>query len=69
MKIKVLGLYALVLLMAVGCQKDITNPVETQPRYDDPGDGDLDVLGYGYDIINGQFTEAGSATRRLNVER
>ena len=65
MKIRILGLYALVLLMTVGCQKDIKDPVETQPRYADAGDGGLDVLGYGYDIINGQFATAESATRRI----
>ncbi|MFD2968399.1 hypothetical protein [Sphingobacterium bambusae] len=39
--------------------------VETKPRHLDPGDGGLDVLGYGYDIINGQYAMASSATRRI----
>ncbi|SFT19121.1 hypothetical protein [Sphingobacterium wenxiniae] len=71
MKIKFLGLSALMLLMTVvSCQKDVKNPVETQPRYADAGDGGLDVLGYGYDMINGRFASAESATRRIvNVRK
>ncbi|MCL7989272.1 hypothetical protein M8998_15080 [Sphingobacterium sp. lm-10] len=65
MKIKFLGLYALILLTAVSCKRELEGFDKTLPRHADSGDGGLDVLGYGYDVINGKYALAESATRRV----
>ncbi len=64
MRIKFFGLSAFMLLMTVSCKKDLSNLVETQPRHADIGDGDLDVLGYGYDM-QGDYTSYTAAKRRV----
>lgn len=56
---------SLVLVIVGACKREIENPAQTIPRYADAGDGGLDVLGYGYDIVNGTFASSESATRRV----
>jgi len=56
---------AIFLLFVIGCSKEIKTPTATTTeRYADAGAGDLDVLGYGYDL-QGEYAHSTSKTRKV----
>lgn len=65
MKIRIL-VTLLCIVSISACRKELEPVTEpsTIPRNADPGDGDLDVLGYGYNI-QGDYASSTSATRRV----
>ncbi len=64
MKTKTIIGFLVLIALFTGCRKDFDNLVTTSERYADGGDGDLDLLGYGYNI-QGEYASSTSATRRV----